>query len=124
MPLTCMPKAETVRGDPQGSMYLHRFLTTRVHRVPSQIRFGPYFVEPIVAGLNADKKPFISAFDLIGAPVITDDFVVGGTCTNNLYGMCETLYRPDMVSYSTIAFLSVGASLNARRGPVGLRLAS
>eukprot|EP00904_Undaria_pinnatifida_P008966 jgi/Undpi1/519/HiC_scaffold_10.g03983.m1 len=61
-----------------------------------QKRFGPYFVEPIVAGLKEDNKPFISAFDLIGAPVTTDDFVVGGTCTNNLYGMCESLYRPNM----------------------------
>lgn len=61
-----------------------------------QKRFGPYFVEPIVAGLKEDNKPFISAFDLIGAPVMTDDFVVGGTCTNNLYGMCESLYRPNM----------------------------
>lgn len=61
-------------------------------------RFGPYFVEPIVAGLKEDNTPFISAFDLIGAPVVTDDFVVGGTCTNNLYGMCESFYRPNMVS--------------------------
>eukprot|EP00903_Cladosiphon_okamuranus_P016702 g15395.t1 len=61
-----------------------------------QKRFGPYFVEPIVAGLKEDKTPFISAFDLIGAPVVTDDFVVGGTCTNNLYGMCESFYRPNM----------------------------
>ncbi|CAM9348445.1 unnamed protein product [Ectocarpus sp. 6 AP-2014] len=61
-----------------------------------QKRFGPYFVEPIVAGLKEDNTPFISAFDLIGAPVVTDDFVVGGTCTNNLYGMCESFYRPDM----------------------------
>lgn len=60
-------------------------------------RFGPYFVEPIVAGLKADNKPFISGFDLIGAPVFTEDFVVGGTCTENLHGMCESLYRPDMV---------------------------
>lgn len=51
-----------------------------------------------MAGLKEDNKPFISAFDLIGAPVLTDDFVVGGTCTNNLYGMCESLYRPNMVS--------------------------
>ena len=50
-----------------------------------------------MAGLKEDNTPFISAFDLIGAPVITDDFVVGGTCTNNLYGMCESFYRPDMV---------------------------
>ena len=59
-------------------------------------RFGPYFVEPIVAGLDPCGKPFLSAMDLIGAPVYTNDFVVGGTCTANMYGMCETLYKPDM----------------------------
>ncbi|EEC44859.1 predicted protein [Phaeodactylum tricornutum CCAP 1055/1] len=59
-------------------------------------RFGPYFVEPIVAGLNEKNKPFLSAMDLIGAPVQADDFVVSGTCTGNLYGMCESLYRPDL----------------------------
>ncbi|KAG5192629.1 nucleophile aminohydrolase [Tribonema minus] len=59
-------------------------------------RFGPYFTEPVVAGLDEDGKPFLSAMDLIGAPVFTDDFVVAGTSTENLYGMCETLYRPDM----------------------------
>mmetsp|Transcript_20074 Transcript_20074/g.60824 ORF Transcript_20074/g.60824 Transcript_20074/m.60824 type:complete len:98 (+) Transcript_20074:587-880(+) len=50
----------------------------------------------MVCGLNADGSAFLSAMDLIGAPVFTDDFVVQGTCTNNLYGMCESLYRPDM----------------------------
>jgi len=35
---------------------------THTHR-----RFGPYFVEPVVAGLDADGKPFITAMDLIGA---------------------------------------------------------
>mmetsp|Transcript_41689 Transcript_41689/g.61455 ORF Transcript_41689/g.61455 Transcript_41689/m.61455 type:complete len:205 (+) Transcript_41689:132-746(+) len=59
-------------------------------------RFGPYFVEPVVAGLKDDNTPFISAMDLIGAPVLTSDFVVAGTCTNNLYGMCESFYKPDM----------------------------
>mmetsp|Transcript_7687 Transcript_7687/g.10968 ORF Transcript_7687/g.10968 Transcript_7687/m.10968 type:complete len:206 (-) Transcript_7687:138-755(-) len=60
-------------------------------------RFGPYFVEPIVAGLDAKtNKPFLSSMDLIGAPVQTKDFVVSGTCTGNLYGMCETLYKPDL----------------------------
>lgn len=53
-----------------------------------------------MAGLKADNKPFISGFDLIGAPVFTEDFVVGGTCTENLHGMCESLYRPDMVRLS------------------------
>lgn len=59
-------------------------------------RFGPYFCEPIVAGLDANNQPFLSGMDLIGAPVHTDDFVVSGTCTGNLYGMCEALYRPQM----------------------------
>ena len=42
-------------------------------------RFGPYFIEPIVAGLDENNKPFLSGMDLIGAPVYTDDFVVTGT---------------------------------------------
>ena len=48
------------------------------------------------AGLDDDGKPFLSGMDLIGAPVYTDDFVVSGTATGNMYGMCETLYKPDM----------------------------
>mmetsp|Transcript_1639 Transcript_1639/g.3918 ORF Transcript_1639/g.3918 Transcript_1639/m.3918 type:complete len:205 (-) Transcript_1639:132-746(-) len=59
-------------------------------------RFGPYFIEPVVAGLDENNKPFLSGMDLIGAPVYTDDFVVTGTATGNMYGMCETLYKPDM----------------------------
>jgi 20S proteasome subunit beta 3 len=59
-------------------------------------RFGPYFVEPIVAGLDEHNKPFLSSMDLIGAPIQEDDFVVSGTCTGNLFGMCESLYRPNM----------------------------
>jgi 20S proteasome subunit beta 3 len=59
-------------------------------------RFGPYFVEPVVCGLTKDNKPHISAMDLIGAPLLTSDFVVSGTCTEALYGMCESVYRPDL----------------------------
>ena len=59
-------------------------------------RFGPWFCEPVVAGLKEDGTPFLSGMDLIGAPVFTDDFCVSGTCTPNLHGMCEALYRPDM----------------------------
>lgn len=59
-------------------------------------RFGPWFCEPVVAGLTADNKPYLSGMDLIGAPIVTDDFVVSGTCTPNLHGMCESMYRPNM----------------------------
>lgn len=59
-------------------------------------RFGPYFCEPIVVGLEDDGKPFICAMDLLGCPVSTNDFVVCGTCSENLYGVCEALFEPDM----------------------------
>ena len=49
-----------------------------------------------MAGLDESGVPFITATDLIGAAVSTDDFVVAGTCSENLYGMCESLYRKDM----------------------------
>jgi hypothetical protein len=61
-------------------------------------RFGPWFAEPIVAGLRKDGSVFLSGMDLIGAPVFAEDFVVSGTCTSNLHGMCEALYKKDMVS--------------------------
>ena len=62
-------------------------------------RFGPYFVEPVVAGLDPKTdEPYIATMDLIGCPMETKDFVVGGTCSEQLYGMCESLWNPDMVS--------------------------
>ena len=71
-------------------------------------RFGPFFVEPIIAGLTpvevkADDgslsthyEPYITAMDLIGAGVDTTDFVVGGTSSEELYGVCEAMYRPGL----------------------------
>jgi len=102
-------------------------------------RFGPFFVEPVVCGLEdapapaaakdekpkadakdgksgkdekgkgnaaaedkekapkaGEKVPFICAMDLLGAPVYTKDFVVAGTCSEQLYGCCEAFYRPNL----------------------------
>jgi 20S proteasome subunit beta 3 len=59
-------------------------------------RFGPWFCEPVVAGLTEKNEVFLSGMDLIGAPVFAKDFVVAGTCTSNLHGMCEAMYRKDM----------------------------
>jgi 20S proteasome subunit beta 3 len=78
-------------------------------------RFGPYFCEPVICGLTeklgqslctcrtarpcaaecagALAEPFITAQDLIGAPVYTKDFVVSGTSSEEMYGMCEALWR-------------------------------
>lgn len=59
-------------------------------------RFGPYFAEPVIAGLDEKGQPHLSSMDLIGATTAPKDFVVAGTCEGNLYGMCETLWKPDM----------------------------
>ena len=59
--------------------------------------FGPYFIDPIVAGLDADGTPLVASADLIGCPMIPEDFVVGGTANEQLYGICEALYRPNLV---------------------------
>ena len=50
-------------------------------------RFGPFFVEPIVAGIDpATKVPYICNMDLIGNKTDPEDFVVGGTSDDQLYG--------------------------------------
>ncbi len=51
----------------------------------------------MIAGLEGeDHKPIICAQDLIGAPCYTNNFVVSGTCAESLYGMCESLFKPNM----------------------------
>lgn len=59
-------------------------------------RFAPWFVSPIVAGLSETDEPFISAFDFIGADCQAKDFVVNGTCSDALYGLCESFWKPEM----------------------------
>ncbi|XP_030829894.1 proteasome subunit beta type-3-like [Strongylocentrotus purpuratus] len=76
-------------------------------------RFGPYFIEPVIAGLDPKTyKPFICNLDLIGCPMFTDDFVVAGTCTEQLYGMCESVWVPDLAPDDLFETLSQGL-LNA-----------
>lgn len=70
-------------------------------------RFGPYFVEPVIAGLDSKNRPYVASTDLIGCPMETSDFVVGGTSGDQLFGMCESLYKPDMVRSHVFYFLCV-----------------
>jgi len=61
-------------------------------------RFGPYFVEPVICGLEGkDDKPFIGSMDLLGATLLAEDFVVvGSSAMEQLVGICESLWRPDL----------------------------
>jgi 20S proteasome subunit beta 3 len=98
-------------------------------------RQAPYFVEPIIAGLDmsvvkvdteapehgndstteqADKancRPYLCSMDMIGAQSESRAFVCGGTASKSLYGTAEALWQPDLsedelVKVCGVAFLS------------------
>lgn len=63
-------------------------------------RFGPWFVSPVVAGLDPKTgKPLLCGFDSIGCPDFAKDFIVSGTASDQLFGTCEGLWEPDLVSH-------------------------
>ena len=55
----------------------------------------------MVAGLEQQKdgawKAFLCGTDSIGAIETAHDFMLAGTAPESLYGMCESMWRPDMV---------------------------
>ena len=63
-------------------------------------RFGPYFVSPVIAGINhTTGSPFICGFDSIGCIDFAKDFIVSGTASDQLFGTCEGLWEPDLVRW-------------------------
>ncbi|KAJ3072156.1 Proteasome subunit beta type-3 [Podochytrium sp. JEL0797] len=72
---------------------------TFAHMVSSTLyekRFGGYFCFPTIAGLDAKNEPYICNMDGIGCITTPNDFVVSGTAENQLYGMCESLWEPNL----------------------------
>ena len=62
-------------------------------------RFGPFYVAPVVAGIDQKTgDPFICGFDSIGCIYFAKDFIVSGTASDQLFGTCEGLWEPDLVS--------------------------
>lgn len=60
-------------------------------------RFGPYFVSPVIAGINQRTgDPFICGFDSIGCIDFAKDFIVSGTASDQLFGTCEALWEPGL----------------------------
>lgn len=65
-------------------------------------RFGPYFVSPVIAGINHTTGiPFICGFDSIGCIDFAKNFIVAGTASDQLFGTCEGLWEPDLVRVRT-----------------------
>ena len=83
--------------------------TTFGHLVSSVLyerRFGPYFAAPVIAGLEPDNTPYLCGMDTIGAMETAKDFMVAGTAPESLYGMCESMWRPDMEAEELFETLS------------------
>jgi len=60
-------------------------------------RFGPYFIAPVIAGLDVDtEEPFVTAMDLFGAGESNEPFAVAGTAEESLLGLCEALWEPNL----------------------------
>lgn len=60
-------------------------------------RFGPYYVTPVIAGLDpVTMQPYICDLDIIGCPSEPGDFVVSGTSAEQAFGICEALWEPNM----------------------------
>jgi 20S proteasome subunit beta 3 len=59
-------------------------------------RFTPFFVEPLFAGMDKNGNPVINSMDIIGAISNSIKFSVSGSCSDGLFGVCETLWKPNM----------------------------
>ena len=57
----------------------------------------PLLYAPHAAGLEPDGTPYLCGMDSIGAQETAKDFLVAGTATDSLLGICESLWRPDLV---------------------------
>lgn len=59
-------------------------------------RFGPYFIEPVLAGLDENNEPYLATTDSIGTMTDKDDFFCIGTASELLLGACESFYKQDL----------------------------
>lgn len=84
-------------------------LMAMVQNLLYERRFGPYFVEPVIAGLDpTTKEPYICALDLIGCACEPADFVVSGTCSESLYG---TVIVIEMVILSLCCYRNLALNI-------------
>jgi len=85
-------------------------------------RFGPYFVSPVIAGINRTTgKPFICGFDSIGCIDYAKDFIVSGTAADQLFGTCEGLWEPDLVGWESRVIKTIARRVANHLFPLGTR---
>ena len=110
---TSIKESTTRTGSGPGSYISAKSASTLLSHLLYTRRNGPYYVEPIVAGLEEvaehhlegincqvktykTYKPFLCAQDLIGAQSKSSAFVCSGAASKSLYGCAEALWRPNL----------------------------
>ncbi|PAV91570.1 hypothetical protein WR25_10883 [Diploscapter pachys] len=74
-----------------------KVMATMLSNLAYQHRFGSFFTEPLVAGLDPyTNAPFICAMDTIVCIGNPRDFVAVGTAQEFLLGVCESFWRENM----------------------------
>ena len=54
-------------------------------------RFGPYFIDPLVAGVDDNGVTYIAGMDIIGSTECPDHFVASGTSADMITGIAESV---------------------------------
>lgn len=71
-------------------------LATMLSHLQYKRRFAPYFIEPLIAGLDSNNQPYLATADSIGCMCDDDGFFCIGTGSENMLGICESFYREDL----------------------------
>ncbi|KAK9948728.1 hypothetical protein M0R45_004292 [Rubus argutus] len=135
--LHCLPGLATdTRTLYQRLMFRHKLYQLREERdmkpetfaslvssILYEKRFGPYFIQPVIAGLGDEDKPFICTmvrlFMFCICRELAKDFIAG-TSSESLYGACEAMFKPDIyvicfhysLSGASLSFLTNGSNSN------------
>jgi 20S proteasome subunit beta 3 len=59
-------------------------------------RFGPFFVNPLVVGLEDDGEAIVYNYDSIGCQSFTANYATVGTAEGNFSAMCESYWNESL----------------------------
>jgi 20S proteasome subunit beta 3 len=93
----------------------HLEITNILSRLLYKNRFTPFFTEPVLAGIDKKGNPVISSMDIIGAISNSNKFSVSGTCSDGLFGICESFWRPNMSEKDLFKIISKCINFTSNR---------
>jgi 20S proteasome subunit beta 3 len=104
--------ASSSSANSRGAGISPRSVASLVSHVLYGRRRSPYYVEPVVVGLERCQegagggppsepappryRPYLCSMDAIGAASRSRDFACGGAASSSLYGTSEAFWRPGM----------------------------